>query len=112
MADSVTILQDVGTSGGKKTLAILGDGFVAGSDQTTYNNYVRDEMMRGVPERRGAIEISVYDATESLELDPVRSDSVRDARRRLARVATTGRLNVDEVRTVSRAGDRKAPPRE
>jgi hypothetical protein len=48
MADSVTILQDVGTSGGKKTLAILGDGFAAGSDQTTYNNYVRDEMMRGV----------------------------------------------------------------
>ena len=48
MADSVTILQDVGTSGGKKTLAILGDGFAAGSDQTTYNNYVRDEVMRGV----------------------------------------------------------------
>ena len=66
----------------------------------------------GDPERRGAIEISVYDATENLELDPVRSDAVRDARRRLARVATTGRLNVDEVRTVSRAGDRKAPPRE
>ena len=48
MADSVTVLQDVGTSGGKKTLAILGDGFAAGSDQTTYNNYVRDEVMRGV----------------------------------------------------------------
>ncbi|MET0996620.1 MAG: M64 family metallopeptidase [Mycobacterium sp.] len=48
MADSVTVLQDVGTSGGKKTLAILGDGFAAGADQTTYNNYVRDEVMRGV----------------------------------------------------------------
>ena len=47
MADSVTILQDVGTSGGKETLAILGDGFASGSDQTTYNNYVRDEVMRG-----------------------------------------------------------------
>jgi hypothetical protein len=45
MADGVTVLQDVGTSGGKKTLAILGDGFAAGSDQTTYNNYVRDQVM-------------------------------------------------------------------
>lgn len=62
--------------------------------------------------RRGAIEISVYDATENLELDPVRTDSIRDARRRLARVATTGQLGVDEVRTVSRSSDRKAPPRE
>src|SRR5262245_28240274 len=47
MADSVTTLQDVGTSG-KKTLAILGDGFAAGADQTTYNNYVRDKVMKGV----------------------------------------------------------------
>jgi hypothetical protein len=47
MADSVTVLQDVGTSG-TKTLAILGDGFAAGADQTTYNNYVRDQVMRGV----------------------------------------------------------------
>ena len=66
----------------------------------------------GDADRRGAIEISVYDATENLELDPVRSDSVRDARRRLARVATTGRLGVDEVRSVSRSADRKSPPRE
>ena len=66
----------------------------------------------GEAERRGAIEVSVYEATENLELDPVRSDSVRDARRRLARVATTGRLGVDEVRTVSRSADRKSPPRE
>ena len=48
MADSVTVLQDVGTGGGKKTLAIMGDGFAAGADQTTYNNYVRDQVMRGV----------------------------------------------------------------
>ena len=48
MADSATTLQDVGTSGGKKTLAILGDGFAAGADQTTYNNYVRDNVMNGV----------------------------------------------------------------
>jgi hypothetical protein len=66
----------------------------------------------GEADRRGALEISVYDATETLELDPVRTDAVRDARRRLARVATTGRLGVDEVRSVSRAGDRKSPPRE
>lgn len=47
MADSVTVLQDVGASG-TKTLAILGDGFAAGADQTTYNNYVRDQVMKGV----------------------------------------------------------------
>jgi hypothetical protein len=47
MADSATTLQDVG-SGKKKTLAILGDGFAAGTDQTTYNNYVRDNVMKGV----------------------------------------------------------------
>jgi hypothetical protein len=66
----------------------------------------------GEADRRGAIEISVYDATETLELDPVRADSVRDARRLLARVATTGRLGVDDVRSVSRSPDRKSPPRE
>ena len=47
MADSVSVLQDVGTSG-KKTLAILGDGFAAGSVQTVYNNYVRDVVMKQV----------------------------------------------------------------
>jgi hypothetical protein len=47
MADSVTVLQDVGTSG-TKTLAILGDGFAAGADQTSYNNYVRDQVIQGV----------------------------------------------------------------
>lgn len=47
MADSVTVLQDVGTNG-KKTLAILGDGFAAGTDQTTYNDYVRDVVMKQV----------------------------------------------------------------
>ena len=66
----------------------------------------------GEAERRGAIEVSVYEATENLELDPVRSDSVREARRRLARVATTGRLGMDEVRMVSRSADRKSPPRD
>ena len=49
MADSVTVLQDIGTSG-NKTLAILGDGFAAGADQTIYNNYVRDEVMRASSE--------------------------------------------------------------
>lgn len=66
----------------------------------------------GEADRRGEIEINVYDATETLELDAARSDSVRDARRRLARVASTGRLDIDDVRTVSRSGDRKSPPRE
>ena len=47
MADSAIRLEDVGSGGGKKTLAILGDGFAAGADQTTYNNYVRDEVMNG-----------------------------------------------------------------
>ena len=46
MADSVTVLQNVGSSG--KTLAILGDGFAAGADQTTYNTYVQDRVMSGV----------------------------------------------------------------
>ncbi|MEX1079526.1 MAG: M64 family metallopeptidase [Homoserinimonas sp.] len=46
MANSRTVLQDVGSSG--KTLAIFGDGFAAGADQTIYNNYVRDEVMRDV----------------------------------------------------------------
>jgi hypothetical protein len=48
MADSVTNLQDVGTTSGTKTLAILGDGFAAGADQTTYNNYVRDNVLKKV----------------------------------------------------------------
>lgn len=48
MADSATKLQNVGSGSGKKTLAILGDGFAAGADQTTYNNYVRDNVMNGV----------------------------------------------------------------
>src|SRR5690606_13806291 len=46
MANSTTVLQDVGPNA--KTLAVLGDGFAAGADQTIYNNYVRDEVMRGV----------------------------------------------------------------
>jgi IgA Peptidase M64/FG-GAP-like repeat len=46
MADGVTVLQDVGPSG--KKLAILGDGFAAGADQTTYNDYVRDVVMSQV----------------------------------------------------------------
>lgn len=46
MADSVTVLQDVGSGG--KTLAILGDGFAAGNDQTVYNTYVRDVVMKQV----------------------------------------------------------------
>jgi len=48
MADSVTNLQDVGTTSGTKTLAILGDGFAAGADQTKYNNYVRDNVLNKV----------------------------------------------------------------
>lgn len=50
MADSVTVLQDVGTGlfSFKRTLAILGDGFAAGADQTIYNDYVRDVVMKQV----------------------------------------------------------------
>ena len=46
MATTSTVLQDVGSGG--KTLAIFGDGFAAGADQTIYNNYVTNEVMSGV----------------------------------------------------------------
>ena len=46
MADTVDVLQNVGTSPKRKTLAILGDGFAAGSDQDIYKKYVRDVVMR------------------------------------------------------------------
>ena len=46
MADTVYVLQNVGTSPKRKTLAILGDGFAAGSDQDIYKKYVRDVVMR------------------------------------------------------------------
>jgi hypothetical protein len=51
-------------------------------------------------------EITVYRASENLEIDPLRFDSAREARGKLARVATTGRLSMDEVRA-SRYPNRK-----
>ena len=58
------------------------------------------------------IEVTLYRATENLELDPSRTDSVREARRRLARVAASGPLAVDDVRRVSRSENRKPEPRQ
>lgn len=58
------------------------------------------------------IEVNLYRATENLELDPSRTDSVREARRRLARVAASGPLAVDDVRKVSRSENRKPEPRQ
>jgi hypothetical protein len=61
-------------------------------------------------ERRGSIplEIAVYRATENLVIEPRRFDMRTAARGdRLARVATTGRLRLDEVRR-SGGRDRKS----
>jgi hypothetical protein len=44
MADSVTQLRFAGPVGAKKNIAILGDGFTA-ADQTTYNNWVTNNVM-------------------------------------------------------------------
>jgi hypothetical protein len=58
-------------------------------------------------------EITVYQATENLEIDPARFDTTRRARGRLARVATTGRLSIRDVRSSKRDDNRKpeAKPR-
>jgi hypothetical protein len=44
----VTELLRSGGDGKKKNLVILGDGFQAGSDQTTFNNFVDTYVMQGV----------------------------------------------------------------
>lgn len=52
-------------------------------------------------------EITVYQASENLEIDPARFDTARRARGRLARVATTGHLSTRDVRAPGRDGNRK-----
>lgn len=52
-------------------------------------------------------EITVYQASENLEIDPARFDTVRRARGQLARVATTGRVTVRDVRAPRRDESRK-----
>ncbi|HOO53436.1 MAG TPA: M64 family metallopeptidase [Methanothrix sp.] len=46
--DSMTPLLLSGEAGTKVDLAILGDGFAAGDDQTIYNNAVKDLVLHGV----------------------------------------------------------------
>jgi IgA Peptidase M64/FG-GAP-like repeat len=48
MADSVTQILASGPPGTKKNIAVLGDGFAAGADQTTYNNKVSELLIDGV----------------------------------------------------------------
>jgi hypothetical protein len=48
VADSVTKVLDNGPPGGKINIAVLGDGFAAGADQTLYNNKVQELLLDGV----------------------------------------------------------------
>lgn len=45
-AQTVTELLRNGPNAQKYNLVIIGDGFAAGADQTTYNNFVRDTVIR------------------------------------------------------------------
>jgi hypothetical protein len=54
------------------------------------------------------IQVSLYRATETVELDPVQLEADRAARRRLTRVAESGPLGAEEVRRASRYGNRKS----
>ncbi len=65
----------------------------------------RDEQRRD----RSSFEVAVYQASETIEVDPVRFDTVRGARGGLARVATSGRLSIDQVRA-PRSANRKPEP--
>ena len=47
MPDSVTQILASGPAGTKKNIAVLGDGFAAGADQTTYNNKVQALLLDG-----------------------------------------------------------------
>lgn len=47
MADSMTVLRRAGSPGTKRNLVVLGDGFTA-ADQTAYNTYVENTLMKGV----------------------------------------------------------------
>lgn len=48
MADSMTVLRNAGPPGTKRNIVVLGDGFQAGADQTTYNDWVDSTLMKGV----------------------------------------------------------------
>jgi hypothetical protein len=48
MPDSMTQILSSGPTGTKVNIAVLGDGFADGADQTTYNNKVNDLLMNGL----------------------------------------------------------------
>jgi hypothetical protein len=48
MPDSVTQLLASGAPGTKVNIAVMGDGFAAGADQTTYNDKVNDLLFNGL----------------------------------------------------------------
>ena len=48
MPDSVTQIIASGPPGVKQNIAVLGDGFAAGADQTLYNNKVDELLIQGV----------------------------------------------------------------
>lgn len=52
MPDSMTQILKAGSPGTKVDLVVVGDGFAAG-DQSLYNEYVDDKLMKDVFGRRG-----------------------------------------------------------
>ena len=48
MPDSMTQISSSGPPGTKVNIAVLGDGFADGADQTTYNNKVNDLLFNGL----------------------------------------------------------------
>jgi hypothetical protein len=48
MPDSLTQILSSGPPGTKVNIAVLGDGFADGADQTTYNNKVNDLLFKGL----------------------------------------------------------------
>ena len=48
MPDSMTQILSSGPTGTKVNIAVLGDGFANGADQTLYNNKVNDLLFNGL----------------------------------------------------------------
>jgi hypothetical protein len=48
MPDSMTQILSSGPTGTKVNIAVLGDGFADGADQTIYNNKVNDLLINGL----------------------------------------------------------------
>jgi len=48
MPDSMTQILSSGPPGTKVKIAVLGDGFADGADQTIYNNKVNDLLLNGL----------------------------------------------------------------